>query len=397
MADANAKNDTTLSHATPAFLAKTDIKCAYRIVPIRVSERCLLGFRWRGKLFFDCALPMGSSSSSQIFQSVSDALVWIARTRFGCNAMVNILDDFLFIESTEELCKIALGSFLRLCDMLGVPLKVSKTVNPCTTIEFLGLELDSVDRKVILPAAKVNAFRRELQTALETNSLTLREVQSLIGKLNFACAALPLGRPFLRRLIDTTRGVMQPWRRICTTNQARKDMEAWLMFLSSFNGKTMMTWRYPDQSRLVCIHSDASGGFGFGATLGSSWIYGQWPPNLEHHSIAVKEIIPIVIAVQVWSEEIKGRYLKVVSDNMSVVCAINAQSCRDPSLMAWVRRLFVSCMLGNIHVIATHIPSKANSSADALSRGLLQRFRELQPAANRTPTEWSWDDFKDLM
>ena len=389
--------EVILSHNFPVFMAKTDIRCAYRIVPIRASERGLLGFRWKGKLYFDCALPMGSASSAQIFQTISDALVWIAKRQFGCVSIINVLDDFLFIEKNVESCKIALGSFVRMCEMCRIPLKLSKTVNPCTAIEFLGLQLDSVRKEVILPAAKVSALRTEVQTAKDSSSLTLRAMQSLIGKLNFACLAVPIGRPFLRRLIDTTRGTLQPWRRILTTGQARRDMEAWLAFLSSFNGRSMMTQRVWDPSRLVCLYTDASGVIGFGATLGSRWLYGQWPWPLENSSIAVKEMVPIVLACQAWFTQLEGKSVKVVSDNMSVVCAINAKSCRDPCLMAWVRRFFVICIKGSIHVFAEHIPSKSNACADALSRGLLQRFKELRPAADPNPTDWSWDDFRDLL
>ena len=386
-----------LSRDTPSFLAKTDIKCAYRIVPIRASERCLLGVRWQGNLYFDCALPMGCSSSSKIFQEISDALVWIAKNQFGCASIVNVLDDFLFIEGSLELCQIALGSFIRLCDLLCIPLKISKTVQPCTTIEFLGLELDSVHRMVTLPKSKVDLLTSELQNALQESSLPLRSVQSIIGKLNFACLAVPIGRPFLRRLIDTTRGIVRPWHRLRLTDPVRNDIEAWLNFLYAFNGKAMMTGRYPSLSKLVCLHTDASGAVGFGAILGSSWLHGEWPLALKHHSIAVKEIIPIVIALHSWSTRLNGECVRVVSDNLSVVCAINAQLCKNQGLMRWVRRLFIICMLSSIHVAAVHIPSKENACADSLSRGLLQRFRRLKPTADPLPTGWSWDSFEDLL
>ena len=94
-----------------AYLAKCDLECAYRILPIRPEERGLLGFRWRDEIYFDCALPMGCSSSAAIFQRFSDALVWIAKEKFGCTSIINVLDDFLFIEDSESCGKLALGGF----------------------------------------------------------------------------------------------------------------------------------------------------------------------------------------------------------------------------------------------------------------------------------------------
>lgn len=107
---------------------------------------------------------MGCSSSSNIFQSVSDALVWIAAQKFECASVVNVLDDFLFLERSEVLFKIALGSFIRLCELARIPLKTSKTVQPCTKLEFLGLELDSVEKQVRLPESKVSTAITAIST-----------------------------------------------------------------------------------------------------------------------------------------------------------------------------------------------------------------------------------------
>ena len=386
-----------MSRKSVAFMSKCDIECAYRVIPIRPEERGLLGFRWKGKLYFDCALPMGCSSSAAIFQEFSNALVWIAKNKFGCKDIVNVLDDFLFIEDTEELGKIALGSFERICDLVGVPLKASKTVRPCVAITFLGLVLDADRRMLVLPEEKVGHISEAIEVALGRKSIALKDLQSIIGKLNFACLAVPLGRPFLRRLIDLTRGTFVAWHRITITAQARKDLEAWRQFLFFFNGRSMFCQRYWVAASVVIVETDASGKWGFGAIFQSSWLWGCWPTRLLGQSIAVKEMVPVVIALQTWAARLQGRCVKIMSDNMSVVCAINAQSCRDPKLMGWVRRFFVLCALNNIKVTAEHVTSRGNQRADALSRGSLQLFRALKPEADKYPNHWDWLDCENLM
>ena len=124
---------------------------------------------------------------------------------------------------------------------------------------------------------------------------------------------------------------------------------------------------------------------------------GYLPVELQNHSIAVKELVPIVVAIHRLSHLLSGKCVVIVSDNLSVVCAINAQSCRDPHLMSWVRRFFVLCTVHNIQVAAEHTPSAMNSCADAISRGLFARFRQLMPTASVQATEWSWGDFADLL
>ncbi|XP_077864608.1 uncharacterized protein LOC144350126 [Saccoglossus kowalevskii] len=59
------------------FLAKTNIKSAFRIIPVAPHDHCLLGFRWDDHFFFDRCLPMGCSTSCRIFEHFSSALEWI--------------------------------------------------------------------------------------------------------------------------------------------------------------------------------------------------------------------------------------------------------------------------------------------------------------------------------
>lgn len=82
-----------------AFLAKTDIESAFRIIPMCENDYPLLGFKWEGYYYHDRSLPMGSSSSCKIFESFSTALEWIATNKFGCGVVIHILDDFLFCGS----------------------------------------------------------------------------------------------------------------------------------------------------------------------------------------------------------------------------------------------------------------------------------------------------------
>ena len=49
------------------YLAKTDIKSAFRIIPIRPEDYPLLGMTWQEQFYFDKCMPMGCSSSCPTF------------------------------------------------------------------------------------------------------------------------------------------------------------------------------------------------------------------------------------------------------------------------------------------------------------------------------------------
>ena len=95
------------------FLAKTDIKSAFRIIPLHPRDFDLLGLEWESKFHFDRCLPMGCSSSCNIFETFSTALEWIASTKLQASAVIHILDDFLFLAPSHDKCHRDLDNFIK--------------------------------------------------------------------------------------------------------------------------------------------------------------------------------------------------------------------------------------------------------------------------------------------
>ena len=61
-----------------------------------------------------------------------------------------------------------------------------------------------------LPHDKLEKCRNMLQDFLKRRKVSLREMQSLIGLLNFTWSVVQPGRTFLRRMINVTVGVRRP-------------------------------------------------------------------------------------------------------------------------------------------------------------------------------------------
>ena len=57
-----------LGSGVGSCLAKTDIKSAFRIIPIRPADYNLLDRYWRGNYYFDRCLPMGLASSVRLLR-----------------------------------------------------------------------------------------------------------------------------------------------------------------------------------------------------------------------------------------------------------------------------------------------------------------------------------------
>ena len=60
-----------------SYLAKADIADAFRLLPVHPSDHNLLGFKYNYEYYYDTRLPKGCAASCKIFESFSDALVFI--------------------------------------------------------------------------------------------------------------------------------------------------------------------------------------------------------------------------------------------------------------------------------------------------------------------------------
>ena len=362
-----------------AFLAKTDVSEAFRIMPVHPDQYHLLGMKWRGLFYFDRCLPMGCRSSCRIFERFSSALQWIAEQKLEVCHVSHVLDDFLFIDSSYAGCRGALSGFIDMCQDIGVPIADDKTFLPSTTMTFLGYELDTEAMVVRLPKDKLDNCGKLIQEALKKPKITLKGLQCIIGTLNFACGVIIPGRAFLRRLIDLTIGIVKPFYFIRITSEAREDLRTWAEFLRVYNGKTLFLedrWRSSTQLRLF---TDAAGAIGYAGLFGGDWFQGQWDEEWRQQSIQLQEFYPIVVAVELWAKRMENGCVLFYTDNEAIAAIINKQSSRDKKIMWLLRRLVLSCLRYNILFQAQHIPGKLNTLADLLSRQEMVRFARAAP------------------
>lgn len=237
-----------------------------------------------------------------------------------------------------------------------------------------------------LPMEKVNQIFTLLQTFSKRKKVTLKELQSLLGLLNFACSVVYAGRTFLRRLYDLTCGISKPYHKIRLTKEARADLTVWLQFIRHFNGKTVFMTELWWSSDRLAMYTDAAGNTGYAAVLGSKWFALGWSQELAPFQIAIKELSPIVVALELWGCLLKNHKILFLSDNAAVVHIINNQSCKDKNLMRLVRRLVSVALRFNIFFRAKHIPGRENVVADRLSRLQLQEAFALAPWLEHSAT-----------
>ena len=370
-----------------SLIAKADIESAFRIIPIHPDDYHLLGFTWEDKFFYDKCLPMGCSTSCTIFESFSCAIQWVLTKKLGVQHMSHILDDFMFVGPANSLlCQKYLNTFLALAERVGIPIKASKTCPPSTTAVVHGVTLDTIKMELSLPQDKCTSIIEKLAVFMSRRKVKLKELQSLIGQLNFACLVIVPRRAFLRRLIDLTKGITRPYYYIKLTKEARADLRAWHEFISHFNGKCLLLndrWVASDK---ICFYTDAASSIGYAAVFGTKWFAGKWPDNWKNFHITLMELYPIVAAVETWGHQLRNHCILFFSDNQAVVDIINKSSSKDPNKMILVRRLTLAAMKFNFLFRAKHIPGVHNITADLLSRFQFEKARRHAPWLQESAT-----------
>lgn len=115
----------------------------------------------------------------------------------------------------------------------------SITEGPVTELCFLGIVIDTVAMECRLPLDKLEGLRQEVAEAIRGRKIQLRVLQSLLGKLNFACRIMPMGCVFCRRLAAATAGVQAPHHFIRLGLKLKEDLKVWDSFLATYNGRSL--------------------------------------------------------------------------------------------------------------------------------------------------------------
>lgn len=350
------------------YQAKVDIKSAYRNIPISKHSQQVTGLKWQigGKSVYlvDSKLPFGAKLSCMIFHRMSQAVKRMMQRR-GFQLCVYI-DDYICVGRTKSECMEAMNTLIALLRKLGLPVNWSKVVDPTQCIVYLGVEVDTRSMCLRLPAGKLQKIREQLNVACSMKRLSKRQLQSLIGLLNFGAALVYGGRVFLRRLIDATSRLKNKSDRIVIRGELYHDICWWLQFMTVFNGKSLLIHQRP----VASIISDASSEGG-AACYQSDWLYVNWEidlPQTQHMHINCKETLAAVLGVCRWAPLLANRLVYVTCDNSCTVYSINKGTSRNKTVMSALRLLFWLSAMFNFKLRSIYVPTGLNLTADCISR-----------------------------
>ena len=319
-----------------------------------------------------------------IFNEVAEAFQWICAHHLSIEDMLHLLDDFLVLGPPKSvLCEQRITLALQMCHYLGIPIADEKTTWPSTELIFLGIILDTDKFESRLPDDKREDLLRLLEDMIERKHCTLKELEHLLGKLQFASRVVIPGRTFLRRLYDAAGHATQSFHRVRLSTACRLDLRWWKHFLQSWNGRSFFLEPWYTLASDLQVQTDAAASVGFGAICGGEWFTGCWSDLQSRCCITYMELYPIALACSTWGHKWTA---KRITDNQAVAACITSGTCRCGNVMSLLRALFFVCAKNNCQITATYFPGSTNTIADALSRQEWDRFRQLAPQARESPT-----------
>ena len=181
------------------LLYKRDLKRAYRQIPVDPGDIHLLGFSWNWHLFVDRVLTMGLRRAAFICQRVTSALAYIFEERTGLS-IINYLDDFAGGAKPTQ----ALAAYTALAQVFldaGFEESQPKALAPSTHMPFVGVLFNSVSLTLEITPDRLSEILDIVHVWLRKPVARRKEVQSLLGKLNFIASCVKPGRIFICRLL----------------------------------------------------------------------------------------------------------------------------------------------------------------------------------------------------
>lgn len=380
------------------YMMKLDLKDAYYAVPIHQESRKYLRFQFEGTTFEFRCLPFGLSLAPRVFTRILRPIV--AKLRSEGIRTVIYLDDLLLIHHQKDALIEIFHYVRRLLSSLGFIVKLEKcSPAPTHRLVFLGAVLDTTQMSIALPEEQINRIQGACQEMLESQSTSLGEVSSLLGRMSHAARTGLWVAPLHYRALQRQQALLlhrlgwKPKSQISLSQPSLQDLTWWASPMPHSHNSQDIT---PPPFDLT-IRTDASLR-GWGATCGGRTTGGHWNLEEAKQHINCLELKAAILALKSFLGEriqlpphglgqLSPHHILLEMDNTTAVAYVNRRGgTRSPTLSLLALELWSFLLTRGSWVTARHLPGVLNVEADAASREFNAR------------TEWMLrkDVFRDI-
>ena len=166
------------------------------------------------------------------------------------------------------------------------------------TKTVLGWFYDTRRLLISLPLHKFKVWSGQISEAITKRTISMPDLDTMVGRLNHAAGIIPLSRHFLSRIRFLLKNKTR-WQRIFITDEAIEDLKLWLQLLSiAKDGISMnlLSFRQPDRVHRTDACETGIGGF---SSTGRAWRW-EIPLALRGRAhIGLLEFLAEIAAVKI--------------------------------------------------------------------------------------------------
>ena len=394
-----------------AWLWVADLEWGYNNVPIHPDHIRLLAFEFDGNYWCYQVLPMGATSGPflftefmefskfaiknanpaifyidvpidslqlQVFRPKAD--IQIVNDKIRLALVDNYLDDLFGGHPDYDIAVTQARTVNRSLKKISLGIQKGKVQGPAQSIDLLGKNYNTVTQIVKLTKKKYDDYLQLLNELENTQSITQRELLSIIGKLRFAASIYRYFNAFVRGLEYWTRCVKKLYHRITIHDAIKRDLQTCkrMLIFAHKSGTPFKYFRFPLNSNSsfdLTIYTDASLTIGMGGICSDGTFFqNKWSDitlsNEKLRDIQWRELIAIYCILEARKEHFRGKSIHIFTDNMSVKWMILRlrSALKRPDCQVIINRIAEICYYYYMRIYIDHIKGKDNIYADALSR-----------------------------
>lgn len=311
-----------------------------------------LAFEWMGVAYCFTCVPFGLARGCRLFSEVVSAMWWPIREA-GIN-LTSYIDDRLNAQRSLTLAKRDNLLLFAVTSALGWFISLNKTtILPVQEVQFLGLLVDYLNGRFVIPAGKLAVMDTQMAEILSmTDSPQARlALQSLAGRVMSVKPALHLAPLFCRNLFWAASGRITWEEAFGGFEGVREALEYLRVAVPKYNGTNF--WK-ASSGMVFC--GDA-GDYGAGGSMLTGEITGPvlisyTPEQLEavrthHFHSTAREIFMVWVAVQVImplvGNRLRRRKLTYLTDSQAAYYCIMAMRATSSAEMQWIRDIWTWC------------------------------------------------------
>ena len=212
---------------------------------------------------------------------------------------------------------------------------------------------------------KIKALLKEWE---QKKVCTLIELQSLLGKLNFAASTVHAGHVFLSWIINKVKACSPKHKKRVST-ALRKDINWWSNFMDKFDGITIMPpecWNTPDSVFATDSCLTRCGRWADDKVFTAP--FPEWVMQKEDVHINEKELLAFVIALKIWTDKARNKNILAYCDNQTRVEIVNSGAAWNVFAQACLREIVYLAAKANAMIKLIFRLTAKNGLADSLSR-----------------------------